>query len=226
LPEVAVQEVFNKDAQNSLKVMVSLYRDPTQDKIQIVHQTLRHSSKIYSMNLGSVTWDRVKVEHFRLLLDRQLSELEECVRKPGSNLRRNSAIHNYFRKLEKFLNQEVEGKAQVIRQTLDQINKTFSQNLNTAPWDPDLLAIFRLHLNTQLDELNECAREPVSDFTNQEIQQYFQELRKILERECLCLEINRISHQGQFTDDPGRSENHDVQIAEMTTERSFYISFL
>ncbi|XP_038634687.1 interferon alpha-F-like [Scyliorhinus canicula] len=80
----------------------------TQDRIQILHQTLRHISKIYSMNLGSVTWDRDMVENLRLLLDRQLSELEECVRKQGSEhkMRRNSAIHNYFRKLEKFLNQE------------------------------------------------------------------------------------------------------------------------
>ncbi|GCB80361.1 hypothetical protein scyTo_0018093 [Scyliorhinus torazame] len=60
------------------------------------------------MNLGSVTWDRDTVENLRLLLDRQLSELEECVRKQGSEhkMRRNAAIHNYFRKLEKFLNQE------------------------------------------------------------------------------------------------------------------------
>ncbi|XP_041029205.1 interferon alpha-F-like [Carcharodon carcharias] len=79
-----------------------------EDRIQIVHQTLCHISKIYSMNLGSVTWARDKVEKFRLLLDRQLGELEECIRKTGSEhkLRRNSAIHNYFRKLEKFLKQE------------------------------------------------------------------------------------------------------------------------
>ncbi|XP_078079069.1 interferon alpha-B-like [Mustelus asterias] len=80
----------------------------TQDRIQIVHQTLRHINKIYSMNLGSVTWARDKVEHFRLILDRQLSELEECVKKRESEhkMRRNFTIHNYFRKLEKFLNQE------------------------------------------------------------------------------------------------------------------------
>ncbi|XP_078385338.1 interferon alpha-F-like [Cetorhinus maximus] len=79
-----------------------------QDRIQIVHQTLRHISKIYSMNLGSATWAQDKVENLRLLLDRQLAELDECVRKPGSEhkMRRNSAIHNYFRKLEKFLKQE------------------------------------------------------------------------------------------------------------------------
>ncbi|GCB80360.1 hypothetical protein scyTo_0018092 [Scyliorhinus torazame] len=77
----------------------------TQDRIQIIHQTLRHICKIYSMNLRSVTWARDKVEHFRLLLDRQLSELEECVRKQGSEarLRKNSTIQKYFRKLRKFL---------------------------------------------------------------------------------------------------------------------------
>ncbi|XP_078080574.1 interferon alpha-B-like [Mustelus asterias] len=80
----------------------------TQDRTQIVYQTLRHINKIYSMNLGSVTWARDKVELFRLILDRQLSELEECVRKQESEhkMRRNFTIHNYFRKLEKFLNQE------------------------------------------------------------------------------------------------------------------------
>ncbi|XP_041029206.1 interferon alpha-F-like [Carcharodon carcharias] len=79
-----------------------------QDRIQIVHQTLCHISKIYSMNLGSVTWDRDKVENVRLLLDRQLSELEECVREPESEhkMRRNSAIQKYFRKLRKFLKQK------------------------------------------------------------------------------------------------------------------------
>ncbi|XP_038634690.1 interferon alpha-F-like [Scyliorhinus canicula] len=80
----------------------------TQDRIQIVHQTLRHISKIYSMNLGSVTKDRNKVENLRLLLDRQLNELEECVRKQGSEarLRKNSTIQKYFRKLRKFLKQK------------------------------------------------------------------------------------------------------------------------
>ncbi|XP_067869045.1 interferon a3-like [Heterodontus francisci] len=79
-----------------------------QDGIRIVYQTLRHISKIYSMNLASVTWPRDKVENFRLLLDRQLGELKECVWKPGSEsrLRRNAAIHQYFRKLRKFLKQK------------------------------------------------------------------------------------------------------------------------
>ncbi|XP_038634436.1 interferon alpha-F-like [Scyliorhinus canicula] len=87
---------------------VILYSVQTQDRIQTLHQTLHHISKICSMNLGSATWDRDMVENLRLLLDRQLSELEECVRKQGSEhkMRRNTAIHNYFRKLEKFRNQE------------------------------------------------------------------------------------------------------------------------
>ncbi|XP_078080566.1 interferon a3-like [Mustelus asterias] len=124
-----LQQILNKNAQRSLRDMGGPFpfqctatreslktksldlhqlikRLQTQDRIQIVLQTLRHINKIYSMNLGSVTWSRDKVEHFRLLLDRQLSELEECVRNPGSRLRRNSAIHNYFRKLEKFLKQQ------------------------------------------------------------------------------------------------------------------------
>ncbi|XP_067825350.1 interferon alpha-21-like [Heptranchias perlo] len=80
----------------------------TQDRIQIVHQTLRHFIKIYSMNLGSVTWPQDKMENFRLLLDRQLEELEECIKKPGSESRprRNAAIHKYFRKLRIFLKQK------------------------------------------------------------------------------------------------------------------------
>ncbi|XP_067825354.1 interferon alpha-21-like [Heptranchias perlo] len=80
----------------------------TQDRIQIVHQTLHHISQIYSMNLDSVTWPQDKVENFWLLLDRQLEELEECVKKPGSESRprRNAAIHRYFRNLETFLKQK------------------------------------------------------------------------------------------------------------------------
>uniref|UniRef100_UPI00398E380E interferon a3-like n=1 Tax=Pristiophorus japonicus TaxID=55135 RepID=UPI00398E380E len=76
---------------------------PSQDRIQIVHQTLRHLTKIYSMNLGSVTWPRDKVKNFRLFL-----ELEECDKKPGSDSRpsRNASIHKYFKKLRKFLKQK------------------------------------------------------------------------------------------------------------------------
>ncbi|XP_043530574.1 interferon a3-like [Chiloscyllium plagiosum] len=83
-------------------------RSQAQEKFQIVHQTLRHISKIYSRSLGSVTWSREKVENFRLLLERQLQELETCVRKPGagSRQRRNSAILKYFKKLNKFLKQK------------------------------------------------------------------------------------------------------------------------
>ncbi|XP_020391690.1 interferon alpha-F-like [Rhincodon typus] len=83
-------------------------RSQAQERIQIVHQTLRHISKIYSRNLGSVTWAREQVENFRLLLDRQLQELETCVRKSGAGSRqkRNSIVLKYFRKLNKFLKQK------------------------------------------------------------------------------------------------------------------------
>ncbi|XP_072417228.1 interferon alpha-F-like [Chiloscyllium punctatum] len=77
----------------------------TQDRIEIIHQTLHHINKIYSMNPGSVPWAWDKVENFRLLLEQQLRELQDCLRKPGSDhkLKRNAAIQHYFRKLEKFL---------------------------------------------------------------------------------------------------------------------------
>ncbi|XP_059494779.1 interferon alpha-F-like [Stegostoma tigrinum] len=76
-----------------------------QERTAIIHQTLHHINKIYSMNLGSVTWAWDKVEHFRLLLDQQLRELQDCLRKSGSDhkLKRNAAIQHYFRNLEKFL---------------------------------------------------------------------------------------------------------------------------
>ncbi|XP_059494780.1 interferon a3-like [Stegostoma tigrinum] len=95
-----LQKRLNKDALTILNAMA-------QERIQIVHQALRHISKIYSKNLGSVTWAREQVENFRLLLDRQLQELETCVRKPGAGSRqkRNSIILKYFRKLNKFLKQ-------------------------------------------------------------------------------------------------------------------------
>ncbi|XP_020391689.1 interferon a3-like [Rhincodon typus] len=95
-----LQQRLNKDALKILNAMA-------QERVQIVHQTLRHISKICSRNLGSVTWAREQVENFRLLLDRQLQELETCVRKPGAGSRqkRNSIIFKYFRKLHKFLKQ-------------------------------------------------------------------------------------------------------------------------
>ncbi|XP_055512698.1 interferon alpha-2-like [Leucoraja erinacea] len=75
------------------------------DTVRVVYQVLRQFSKIYSMNLASVTWPRDKVEHLRLLLAGQIRELENCVRNTGSETRprRSAAVHNYFRKLGKFL---------------------------------------------------------------------------------------------------------------------------
>ncbi|GCC37771.1 hypothetical protein chiPu_0016278, partial [Chiloscyllium punctatum] len=77
----------------------------TQERIEIIHQTLHDINKIFSMNLGSVTWTWDKVENFLLLLDLQLRELQDCLRKPGLDhkMKRNAAIQHYFRKLEKFL---------------------------------------------------------------------------------------------------------------------------
>ncbi|XP_032891422.1 interferon alpha-1-like [Amblyraja radiata] len=78
------------------------------DKIQIVHQTLHHLRRIYSMKLSSVTWVQATVEHFTLLLDRQLRELEVCVKKasPGSRARKNATVLKYFKDLTKFLKQK------------------------------------------------------------------------------------------------------------------------
>ncbi|XP_072105098.1 interferon alpha-21-like isoform X2 [Mobula birostris] len=79
-----------------------------QERIWIVHQTLHHLRRIYSLNLSSVTWVQSSVEHFRHLLDRQLKELDVCVRKPGSESkpRKNAAILKYFQKLREFLKQK------------------------------------------------------------------------------------------------------------------------
>ncbi|XP_059821965.1 interferon tau-like [Hypanus sabinus] len=81
---------------------------PAQERIQIVHQTLHHLCRIYSMNLSSVSWVQSSVELLRLLLDRQLRELDVCVRKPGSETRprKNAAILKYFQKLREFLKQK------------------------------------------------------------------------------------------------------------------------
>ncbi|XP_055512699.1 interferon alpha-F-like [Leucoraja erinacea] len=80
-------------------------RGQAPNTLRVVDQVLRQFSKIYSMNLDSVTWPRNKVEHLRLLLDGQIRELENCVRNTGSETRprRSAAVHNYFRKLGKFL---------------------------------------------------------------------------------------------------------------------------
>ncbi|XP_078280909.1 interferon alpha-10-like [Rhinoraja longicauda] len=74
------------------------------EKLQIVLQTLRQTSEIYSEDSGSVPWPREGVQRFRLLLYRQIRELEECARKPApeSQQRRNIAVHKYFRKLRSF----------------------------------------------------------------------------------------------------------------------------
>ncbi|XP_059494617.1 interferon alpha-13-like [Stegostoma tigrinum] len=79
-----------------------------QERIQIIHQTLHLINKIYRINLGSVTWAWDKVENYLLLLDLQLRELEDCLRKSGCDhkMKRNAAIQLYFRKLEKFLKHE------------------------------------------------------------------------------------------------------------------------
>ncbi|XP_067825360.1 interferon alpha-B-like [Heptranchias perlo] len=106
-PRVCVEErpSLKTKSLNLMKLSKGLQ---TQDRIQIVHQTLHHISQIYSMNLDSVTWPQDKVENFWLLVDRQLEELEECSRKldPESRPRRNASIHNYFRNLETFLKQK------------------------------------------------------------------------------------------------------------------------
>ncbi|XP_055513343.1 interferon tau-like isoform X1 [Leucoraja erinacea] len=85
-----------------------LQRSWAQDRIQIVHQTLHHLRRIYSMKLSSVTWVQATVEHFTLLLDRQLGELEVCVKKasPGSRARKNATVLKYFKDLTKFLKQK------------------------------------------------------------------------------------------------------------------------
>ncbi|XP_055512700.1 interferon alpha-2-like [Leucoraja erinacea] len=93
-----VQVDINQEAQIVLNEMAP-------NTLRVVYQVLRQFSKIYSMNLASVTWPRDKVEHLRLLLDGQIRELENCVRNTGSETRprRSAAVHNYFRKLGKFL---------------------------------------------------------------------------------------------------------------------------
>ncbi|XP_067825364.1 interferon beta-like [Heptranchias perlo] len=80
-------------------------------------------------------------------------------------------------------NLNAEDKILVIHQTLHQINKTFSENRSSTPWDSALIENFLLQLNQQLEELRECQREPLSDSMNEEIQEYFGKLREFLELE-------------------------------------------
>ncbi|XP_067825273.1 interferon a3-like [Heptranchias perlo] len=81
------------------------------------------------------------------------------------------------------LNEMAEDKILVIHQTLDQINKIFSENLSSAPWDFALLEGFLQPINRQLEELRECQREPLSHSKNEEIREYFGKLREFLELE-------------------------------------------
>ncbi|XP_051894365.1 interferon alpha-21-like [Pristis pectinata] len=80
----------------------------THEKMQVVHQTLRQTHEMYGMGLGSVPWPHKEVESFRLLLDGQLRELEECASKsvPDARPKRKIAIDKYFRKLRSFLKQK------------------------------------------------------------------------------------------------------------------------
>ncbi|XP_043530572.1 interferon alpha-1-like [Chiloscyllium plagiosum] len=68
----------------------------------------------------------------------------------------------------------------LIHQALDQINKIFIENLNTAPWDSDRLETFLIHLSEQLTNLNGCVGDPAASTRSEEIQQDFSKMRELL----------------------------------------------
>ena len=49
------------------------------DKVKFLHESIDQIIELFDGNLDAVTWNRLKVEHFLTLLDRQSHELQKCV---------------------------------------------------------------------------------------------------------------------------------------------------
>ncbi|XP_061080999.1 interferon a3-like [Conger conger] len=68
------------------------------DKVKFLQTSIDQIIKLFHGNLDAVTWNKLKVEHFLTLLDRQSRELQKCVSSPSKNEKR---LNRYFRKLKK-----------------------------------------------------------------------------------------------------------------------------
>ncbi|XP_072900592.1 interferon alpha-21-like [Hemitrygon akajei] len=102
---LTLQCSLEKQSLGAQSVNLTKLRDRGEEWITVVYEMLRQMRKIYNMNLDSVTWAPDQVESFRVLLDGQLRELEECATMRGlrPRPRRRAAIKKYFSELTKFL---------------------------------------------------------------------------------------------------------------------------
>ncbi|XP_072105598.1 interferon beta-like [Mobula birostris] len=73
----------------------------------------------------------------------------------------------------------------IIYQTLQQVTKVYSMNLDPVTWSRNKVEYFRLLPDWQLRELEECIRKPSSKSRSKgkdKIRKYFKKLRKFLKR--------------------------------------------
>ncbi|XP_061081160.1 interferon a3-like [Conger conger] len=68
------------------------------DKVKFLHESIDQIMELFDGNLDAVTWNKLKVEHFLTLLDRQSRELQKCVSSASKYERR---LNQYFRKLKR-----------------------------------------------------------------------------------------------------------------------------
>ncbi|XP_035254784.1 uncharacterized protein LOC118217093 [Anguilla anguilla] len=76
----------------------SIHKAQVDDKVKFVHASIDQIIKLFDGNLDAVTWNRLKLEHFLIILDRQSRELQKCVSSASKYEKR---LNRYFRKLKK-----------------------------------------------------------------------------------------------------------------------------
>ncbi|XP_035253032.1 interferon a3-like [Anguilla anguilla] len=76
----------------------SIKKAQVDDKVKFVHASIDQIIKLFDGNLDAVTWNRLKLEHFLIVLDRQSRELKKCVSSASKYEKR---LNQYFKKLKK-----------------------------------------------------------------------------------------------------------------------------
>ncbi|KAJ8345458.1 hypothetical protein SKAU_G00296510 [Synaphobranchus kaupii] len=89
-----IQHGFRQVSGESL----SLLSEMADEKVKFLHESIDQIIKLLNGNLDSATWNRLKLDHFLTVLDRQSRELQKCVSSASKYERR---LNRYFRKLKK-----------------------------------------------------------------------------------------------------------------------------
>ncbi|KAJ8345463.1 hypothetical protein SKAU_G00296560 [Synaphobranchus kaupii] len=76
----------------------NIHKSQVDDKVKFLHESIDQIIELFDGNLDTVTWNRLKLEHFLTALDRQSRELQKCVSSASKYERR---LNRYFRKLKK-----------------------------------------------------------------------------------------------------------------------------